>query len=85
MAHGAWRMAHGVCMRSNLILFVLVFVNQNFIGPRDEYEDEDEDDDEDDDDDDDEDDDEGGSCRAVSQRAKATHLTSVICSLLLVP
>jgi hypothetical protein len=47
-------------MRSNLILFVLVLVNQNFIG--DEYED----------------DEEGGSCRAVAQRVKAAHLTSVI-------
>jgi hypothetical protein len=34
---------HGVCKRSNLILFVLVLVNQNFIGTRDEYEDDDED------------------------------------------
>jgi hypothetical protein len=33
-------------MRSNLILFVLVLVNQNFIGPRDEDEHEDEYDDE---------------------------------------
>jgi hypothetical protein len=65
-------------MRSNPILFVLILVrvllNQNFIGN-----------------------DEGGSCRAVvsgrrynkalsttqaeTQRAKATHLTSVICFL----
>ena len=29
-------------MRSNLIFFVFVLVNQNFIGPRDEYEDDDE-------------------------------------------
>jgi hypothetical protein len=27
-------------MRSNLILFVLVLVNQNFIGDQDEYDDE---------------------------------------------
>ena len=58
-------------MRSNLILFVLVLVlvlvNQNFI--RDEHEDEYEDDDE------------GDSCRAVTQRAKTTNLTSVICLL----
>ena len=65
-------------MRSNPILFVLILVrvllNQNFIGN-----------------------DEGGSCRAVvsgrrynealsttqaeTQRAKATHLTSVFCTL----
>jgi hypothetical protein len=53
-------------MRSNLILFVLVLVNQNFIGPRDEDEHEDEYDDE------------GGSCGTVVQRAKAAHLTSAI-------
>jgi hypothetical protein len=54
-------------MRSNPILFVLVLVlvNQNFIGDKDE----------------DEYDDEGGSCRAVVQRVKAAHLTSVICLL----
>ena len=34
--------AQGVCMRSDLILFVLVLVNQNFIGTRDKYEDDDE-------------------------------------------
>jgi len=34
-----------------------------------------------DDEDEKENDDEGGSCRAVSQRAKAAHLTSVICLL----
>ncbi len=55
-------------MRSNLILFVLVLVNQDFI--RDEHEDED--------------DDEGASCRAVAQRAKAAHLTSAIDSAELV-
>ena len=46
-------------MRSNLILFVLVLVNQNFIGNEDE----------------------DGSCRAMTQRAKAAHLTSVFCTL----
>ena len=60
-----WSPTQGGCMRSNLILFVLVLVNQNFI--RDEHEDEY--------------DDEGGSCRTVVQRAKAAHLTSAICLL----
>jgi hypothetical protein len=48
-------------MRFNLIFFVLVLVDQNFIG--------------------DEDEDEGGGCRVVAQRAKAAHLSSVICLL----
>ncbi len=64
----------GVCMRSNLILFVLVLVNQNFIGTRDE---------------DDEEDDEDDSCCVVAQRAKATSgfcpLPSDLCLLSSVP
>ena len=56
--------AQGVCMRFNLILFVLVvvlvLVNRNFIEDEDEY------------------DNEGGTCRSVAQKAKAAHPTSVI-------
>jgi hypothetical protein len=52
------KMRKGLCMRSNLILFVLVLVNQNFIGTRDEYEDDDEYEKENDY--------EGGNCRAVA-------------------
>jgi hypothetical protein len=60
-------------MRSNLILFVPVLVNQNFIGTRDECKDDDEYEKENDD--------EGVSRRALAQRTKAAHLTSVICHL----
>jgi hypothetical protein len=48
-----------------VLLVVLVLVNQNFIGDEDEKEN----------------DDDGGSCRAVAQRTRAAHLTSVICLL----
>ena len=57
------RVSGGECRRSNLNLFVLVLVNQNFIEDENEF------------------DDEGCSCRAVAQRAKAAHLTSVFCTL----
>jgi hypothetical protein len=55
---GMRKIRKSVCMRSYLILFVLVLVNQNFIGTRDEYEDDDEDEKENDN--------EEGNCRAVS-------------------